>query len=70
MIGNMCFDAPRMCVAPLGQMPGVFKNILLLSSSALLVKAITEHITKIFFLFCFVFCLFNLLDMPLSIVRY
>ena len=40
MIGNMCFDAPRMCVAPLGQMPGVFKNILHLSSSALWVKAI------------------------------
>ena len=67
---NMCFDAPGMCVAPWGQMPGVLKNILLLSSSAHSVKAITEHITKIFLLVGFFFCLINLLAMPLSMLRY
>ena len=40
-------------MAPWGQMPGVLKNILLLSSSAHSGKAITEHITKIFLLVFF-----------------
>lgn len=68
MIENTCFDAPGMCMAPWGQMPGVLKNILRFSSSALSVKAITEHITKLF-LFVYFF-LFNLLAMPLSMLRY
>ena len=63
----MCFDAPGMCMAPWGQMARVLKNILLLSRLALSVKAITEHTTKKTFSF---FCLFNLLAMPLSMLRY
>ena len=55
MMENVCFDAPGLCVAPWGQMPGVLKNILLLSSSTHSVTAITEHITKIFLLVFFFF---------------